>query len=304
MAKVQGVKEKLHSPLYDAFLVPPDPAKTFKDFMTDPRMIRFFVDVQNKTRLETNLQASGVLPSLNTFEARAMRVIASTFCLPIEALSILRKAIIDAANAYRIAAPFPETKGDIPPPVDPAAPAAQGLINEIRRTFATVIGTASVNGHLNQAILDEGNEYRNALPLATVDNTPPAVPIPAVQDTLVTGILSAFEAGCRAAGGVLPALIYNSVTTLLVGEKIMIESPTFYFPSGAGVSPGGAEVTNHGEPDPMATFRFSEPVTIDPQQNFRVEMLFPQGVPGLLANTAGPLRIWVVLDGYLTRDVQ
>ena len=41
-------------------------------------MIRFFVDVQNKTRLETNLQASGVLPSLNTFEARAMRVVVSS----------------------------------------------------------------------------------------------------------------------------------------------------------------------------------------------------------------------------------
>ena len=46
--------------------------------MTDPRVIRFFVDVQNKTRLETNLQAAGVLPSLNAFEARAMRVVASS----------------------------------------------------------------------------------------------------------------------------------------------------------------------------------------------------------------------------------
>ena len=45
---------------------------------TDPRVIRFFVDVQQKTRLETNLQASGVLPSLNTFEARAMRVVISS----------------------------------------------------------------------------------------------------------------------------------------------------------------------------------------------------------------------------------
>lgn len=100
------------------------------------------------------------------------------------------------------------------------------------------------------------------------------------------------------------------MTTLIVGEKIMIETPTFYFPSGAGVSPGNGTVNNHGEPDPMATFRFSEPVIIEPQQNFRVEMLFPQGVPGQsgvpgnLANVSGPLRIWVVLDGYLTRDVQ
>ena len=45
--------------------------------MTDPRVIRFFVDVQNKTKLETNLQAAGQLPSLNTFEARALRVVVS-----------------------------------------------------------------------------------------------------------------------------------------------------------------------------------------------------------------------------------
>ena len=48
MAKVQGVKEKLHSPLYDAFFVKEDgtnPPKKFTDFMTDPRVIRFFVDI-------------------------------------------------------------------------------------------------------------------------------------------------------------------------------------------------------------------------------------------------------------------
>jgi hypothetical protein len=301
MARVQGVREKFHSPIYDAFLVPPDPAKTFKDFMTDPRMIRFFVDVQNKTKLETNLQASGVLPSLNTFEARAMRVIASTFCLPLDGLSILRKAIIDACNEYRIAKPFAADATSGPPPAEQQT--RDRLINEIRRTFATVIGTASVNGHLNQAILEAADQYRKAAPLPAANSAPG----PADQDaqtTLVEVILNAFDAGCRAAGGVLPQLIYNSVTTLLVGEKIMIESPTFYFPSGAGVSPGSAEVTNHGEPDPLATFRFAEPVTLEPQQAFRVEMLFPQGMPGLLANISGPLRIWVVLDGYLTRDVQ
>jgi len=27
-------------------------------------------------------------------------------------------------------------------------------------------------------------------------------------------------------------------------------------------------------------------------------------VPGAVAAASGPLRIWVVLDGYLTRDVQ
>jgi len=180
--------------------------------MSDPRVIRFFVDVQNKTRLETNLQAAGVLPSLNTFEARAMRVVMSN---------------------------IPDIK--------------RPNIPDIKRPQT---------------------EPRN--------------------DEL------------------LAELIYNSVTSLIVGEKIMIEMPTFWFPAGAGVFPSNGAVTNHGEPDPMATFRFAEPVFIEPQQNFRVEIAFPRGVPGdgtppdplQLAGLTGPLWVWVALDGYLTRDVQ
>lgn len=208
MAKVQGVKEKLHSPLYDAFFVPTN--KKFSGAMTDPRMIRFFVDVQNKTKLETNLQASGVLPSLNTFEARALRV------------------VISSLHRFK--------------------PDSEAPKKELKAEF---------------------NEAE-----------------------------------------ILADLIYNSVTALIVGEKVMIEMPTFYFPAGAGPSTGFTTPTN-GQPDPMATFRFAEPVFIEPQQNFRVEMLFPQGVPGQgapdksnLAGVEGPLRIWTVLDGYLTRDVQ
>jgi hypothetical protein len=205
MAKLQGVREKLHSPLYDAFFVPGrrngTPPKTFAEMMTDPRVIRFFVDVQNKTRLETNLQAAGVLPSLNTFEARAMRVVTSS------------------------------------------------LVEETRIVSPPLAQQAEPN--------------------------------------------------------FLAELIYNSVTTLLVGEKIMIEMPTFYFPSGAGITgQAGGFVSNHGDPDPLATFRFAEAVFIEPQQNFRVEMLFPQGVPEPVAKALGPIRLWVVLDGYLTRDVQ
>lgn len=229
MAKVQGVKEKLHFPLYDAFFVPepgegtpPNPPGTFQSAMTDPRVIRFFVDIQNKTKLETNLQAAGVLPSLNTFEARALRVVISNLRLK-EIKERVRKPPADASK---------------PPTIE------------------------------EKALISESE--------------------------------------------ILADLIYNSVTTLLVGEKIMIEAPTFWFPAGAGVFPGFPTVSDHGVPDPMATFRFAEPVFIEPQQNFRVEMLFPRGVPGQgtppnpnqLAGVTGPLRIWVALDGYLTRDVQ
>jgi len=221
MARVAGVKEKLHMPLYDALYVPETaPGNTLGAVIGTGNIARFFVDVQGKTKLETNLQASGVLPSQNSYEARALRVVASP-------------------------------------------------VRERR--------------------LEEGGTFGVEF---------------------------------------LEALIYNSVTTLLVGEKVMIEMPTFWFPAGAGVS----LAAGNGWPDPTATFRFAEPVTIEPQQNFRVEMQFPLGVTNVkipsgpvttttsgtpetttttlaeakasLADVPGPLRIWVILDGYLTRDVQ
>ena len=39
--------------------------------------LKFFVNVQGKTKLETNLQSASLLPHYNTFEARAMRVVIS-----------------------------------------------------------------------------------------------------------------------------------------------------------------------------------------------------------------------------------
>jgi len=206
MAKVEGLKEKLHFPLYDAFFVPPPSnggtPPTFATSMVDPRVIRFFVDVQNKTKLETNMQAAGQLPSMNSFEARAMRVVVS---------SLQARKEDTKAEKLRLALSEPEFMAD---------------------------------------------------------------------------------------------LIYSSVTSLLVGEKTMIELPTFGFPSGAGISSGFPAVANHGSPDPMATFRFAEPVVIEPQQNFRVEMQFPREVPERVASVNGPLRVWVQLDGYMVRDVQ
>ena len=83
----------------------------------------------------------------------------------------------------------------------------------------------------------------------------------------------------------------------------MIQMPTFFFPSGAGAMNGHS--AKHGEPDPMATFRFAEPINIDRQQNFRVEIEVPESdVLKELQRIYGPLLVWVVLDGYLTRDVQ
>src|SRR5262249_23009040 len=58
-------------------------------------------------------------------------------------------------------------------------------------------------------------------------------------------------------------LIFNSVTTFFVGEKAMIQAPTWFFPGGGGPYSGAGRVTNHGFPSPEATFRFAEPIFID-----------------------------------------
>jgi hypothetical protein len=106
-------------------------------------------------------------------------------------------------------------------------------------------------------------------------------------------------------GTLLGKVVYNTVTTFYVGEKIMIQMPTWFFPAGAGPYSESASVVTHGEPTPLATFRFAEPIYIDKQQNLRVEIDIPDSdVLKELQRIYGPFFIWVVLDGYMTRDVQ
>jgi hypothetical protein len=106
-------------------------------------------------------------------------------------------------------------------------------------------------------------------------------------------------------GTIIGKLVYNTVTTLFVGEKQMISMPTWFFPAGAGPYSETGRFTTHGEPSPNATFRFAEPIYIDKQQNFRVEIEVPDSdVLKDIQKIYGPMNIWVVLDGYMTRDVQ
>jgi hypothetical protein len=104
---------------------------------------------------------------------------------------------------------------------------------------------------------------------------------------------------------ILSKFIYQSVTSFVVGEKTMMQMPTWFFPAGAGPYAEGGRVVTHGFPTPEATFHFAEPVLIDAQQNFRVEIEVPDAtVLGELQRIYGPFFIWVVLDGYMQRDVQ
>jgi hypothetical protein len=105
--------------------------------------------------------------------------------------------------------------------------------------------------------------------------------------------------------GIFSKIIFNSVLTFFVGEKAMIQMPTWFFPAGGGPYSGAGRVINHGFPSPEATFRFAEPVFIDAQQNFRVELEIPDATTlGELQRIYGPFFIWVTIDGYMRRDVQ
>jgi hypothetical protein len=309
MAVVKGVKEKVHLPVFDSVSVKPE--KRLGDILTS-NVMRFFQDVTGKTKLQTNMQAASLLPHWNTYEARALRVVISD--LP---------------------AQFPDT-----PPVDfgfplnnvTTPPPPRGTVTFNLRHFVDL--KRRIEGPNGQALTflggqeETGNQRLRDLDLKiTVTGRASGNPTPAGQldegefFTINRAVLKLLEAAFRQAGQAVPTneqifphdgfgtligkFIYNTITTFFVGEKIMIQVPTYFFPAGAGPYSEDGRVTTHGYPSPQATFRFAEPVMIDAQQNFRVEIEVPESeVLSELQRLYGPLIIWTVIDGYMTRDVQ
>jgi hypothetical protein len=294
MAIVQGIREKVHLPIYDSLSV--EAKKQLRE--AEPTSIlKFFVDVQRKTKLETNLQSASLLPHYNTFEARAMRVVIS----------------------------------DLPPefPDDRNGEAKDIVVEEVPATGAakTEIATASFSINLKRLmeLLEEARESGEGEARLSSDD-PDVKNIVFTPTTVTSGDLVLSVADLEdtidgvernggppkeqirpnnGAGTIIGKLIYNTVTTLYVGEKIMIQMPTWFFPAGAGPYSERGNITTHGEPSPTATFRFAEPIFIDKQQNFRVEIEIPDtDTLKEIQSIYGPLNIWVVLDGYMTRDVQ
>lgn len=273
MAVVQGVKEKVHLPIYDSIIVKPG-EQLGKEQKSST--LKFFVDVQGKTKLETNLQSAALLPHYNTFEARAMRVVISD--LPPEFSEDVEVKI----------------EGDPPTPkLTTDLTRAMELLEEAR---ADVDGETQVNVNNEEEEDDTGGQSVTFsvgdLEGAIEDLDREAPPLEQIRPN-------------DGAGTIVGKLVYNTVTTFYVGEKIMIQMPTWFFPAGAGPYSEAAKFTTHGEPSPTATFRFAEPIFIDKQQNFRVEIEIPDAdVLKEIQKIYGPLFIWVVLDGYMTRDVQ
>jgi hypothetical protein len=300
MAVVKGVKEKVHLPLYDSVSV--KGGRRLGEILTS-NVLRFFLDVNGKTKLQTNMQAAALLPHWNTFEARALRVVISD--LPPQFTDTPTANIeFDLTNAAT-------------PPKGTVTFSVRNLVDLRRRiegpqgsaiTFTNLVQPADFDLKLNVT--------------GRASSTTPPDQLESGETFIIDrAVLREVERRLIQAGGTVPTneqvfpndgfgtligkFIYNTVTTFFVGEKIMIQVPTWFFPAGAGPYSEDGRVTTHGYPNPQATFRFAEPVTIDTQQNFRVEIEVPESdVLADLQRLYGPLFIWVVLDGYMTRDVQ
>jgi hypothetical protein len=415
MAVLKGIKEKVHLPLYDSLFVRPH--KQLRDTESSS-IFKFFVNVQGKTRLETNMQSAGLLPHWNTFEARALRVVISDLPpqYPAEIESCLKSSIGNASGfgpdaprqrpdrlsaipsdgprptpqmfkqarerieAFNAAAESEQVERNL----DECLALLRGFCDPLkmgrllqthrnlrllRNDLATVIRNNKAKVQKGEALnqfadelegmgeaaddlrfikqLDEGGSCLNAIEkelafagrvremsfadvqsvLAAIEYIPspprpdpsPRVPLPgrippSSSDQIFLCLKQRLSDEFKIpladqifGNGIalFARLIFNSVTTFFAGEKVMIQMPTWFFPAGGGPYSGNGRAINHGFPAPEATFRFAEPVFIDAQQNFRVEIEIPEGgALGELQRIYGPFFIWVVLDGYLQRDVQ
>ena len=319
MAVVQGVRERVHLPIYDAIAV--GGGEQLRDVVGNG-VLKFFMDVQGKNKLETNLQSASLLPHYNTFEARALRVVISD--LPPQFDREGDDSATAGGQEFLVAddddGQFNDAGAALGAGEEPVTASLEGF-SRIALIDLLLEARASEDGFAQLTVFDEGvtidglagDEAAVEAALVSIDDLGGSVWLSEddVRDMLddigprVIPLNEQLDAGGSASGSLVGRIIYNTVTTLYVGEKVMIQMPTWFFPAGAGpYSDGGPHIT-HGEPSPMATFRFAEPIFIDKQQNFRVEMEVPDSdTLGDLNRIYGPLFIWVVLDGYMTRDVQ
>ncbi|HEX6728631.1 MAG TPA: hypothetical protein VF074_01415 [Pyrinomonadaceae bacterium] len=316
MAIVQGIREKVHLPIYDSLSV--EAGKQLRE--AEPSSIlRFFVNVQKKTKLETNLQSASLLPHYNTFEARAMRVVISDLPpkFPVE-VNVEAKGLDVLNPRDRRIDSDGDIEGDATAPgvFEIAKVVTADIKNGLNRFMELLKEAREGEGFATIGLRDEGVTLRasNTALLGTsidpIEAAGGAIPLSVAEMEKILKDQTGQDQPPKeqvvpGAGTIIGKLIYNTVTTFYVGEKIMIQMPTWFFPGGAGPYSEKVGVTTHGEPSPTATFRFAEPIFIDKQQNFRVEIEIPDTETlKQIQRIYGPMNLWVVLDGYMTRDVQ
>jgi hypothetical protein len=314
MAVVKGIKEVLGSPLYSAISV--RPKEQLRD-VESSSTLKFFVNVQGLTKLETNLQSSSVLPHYNTFEARAMRVVISD--LPPEfpddqtASDDEFDVTDDNGQFFTIKDAHAVIAGNDDDPITASLElSVDRLVKLFREAKASDDGTTDLDADDDDVTLVDGagNELTPEQVQEVVDlNGSITLFLVDIEDLIDK--LGKFAPPREqldlnnGSGTIIGKIVYNTVTSFFVGEKTMISMPTWFFPAGAGPYSQTGAFTTHGEPSPLATFRFPEAVNIAPNQNFRVEVEIPDSdTLKDIQRLYGPFKLWVVLDGYLTRDVQ
>ncbi len=306
MAIIKGVKEVVHLPLYDSIFI--KPREQFGRTQSS-NVLRFFQDVTGKTKLQTNMQAASLLPHWNTFEARALRVVISD--LPPQFPDNDNLVIKLGFGVFYL-----DQSNNLVPVPDPDKPDEQKKVEIQNFRFTHFIDFTRRLEESDVTFFRLTQDDLLALELTLKDGESLEV-----GQFIVIDRAALKDAENRLGKNVIPPreqlfphngfgeligrFIYNSVTTFFVGEKIMISVPTWFFPSGAGPYSEDGRVTTHGYPNPRATFSFSEPANVDSGQNFRVEIEIPENeVLSDLQRLYGPFFIWVVLDGFMTRDVQ
>jgi len=319
MAVVRGVQEQVHFPTYDAISVKAQ--QQLRD-VEPSSTLKFFVNVQGKTKLETNMQAASLLPHYNTFEARAMRVVISDLPPEYPEDPTASDDDFDVTNNQGQFFTIDDSgKVAVAGDCDPVITANVELgVNRLAELFQEAKqsedGTAEIDPSNKEEVtlFIHGASGKDKLPhqkAKDVADKNGSVKL-SVED--IEALIEKLGKSAppieqlnpnNGSGTIIGKIVYNTVTSFIVGEKTMISMPTWFFPSGAGPYSQTGDFTTHGEPSPLATFRFAEPIYIDKQQNFRVEIEIPDSdTLKDIQRLYGPFKLWVVLDGYMTRDVQ
>jgi hypothetical protein len=320
MAIVQGIREKVHLPIYDCLKV--EPGKQLRD-AESTSTLKFFINVQDKTKLLTNLQSASLLPHYNTFEARAMRVVISDtppeFPDPEEDKNAPRTKGADAEEFDVTDEEGDELPNPVPGTAINGANLAADLDLDLRRVMNLLREARDSQDKEtflpaddeDVTLFDGDNEIEDDASLTAIADAGGVIFMTVADLEALAQTMEKKSPPLEqirpndGAGTIIGKLIFNTVTTFFVGEKVMVQMPTWNFPGGTGVFGPGGKSISHGEPTPLATFRFAEPIYIDKQQNFRVELEVPDADDlKEIQKIYGPLFIWVVLDGYMTRGVQ
>jgi hypothetical protein len=229
MATVQGIRERIGQPIIDALRVPP--GKQLRDVEAGSTL-KFFVNVQGKTKLETNLQSASLLPHYNTFEARTMRVVISD--LPPE-FSEEAKSNGDASKGFDVTdenGNLMDSAGHVEGAFVPADAVTANLNIDLKRLMELLVeARESKDKETTIGVKEEGVSLFVGDPPASfvpTDTFLDAGPVIILRVTDLESLIASLEKKAPpleqirpndGAGNIISKLIFNTVTTLVVGEK-------------------------------------------------------------------------------------